>query len=197
MAVYSQSKKILFVHVPKAGGTSIQHWLLANTDSQNLKNSKHFPYERIMSQHSISVDFSFAVVRNPWHYCVSWYFFKRDRALRRIVREDKSKGKWSAEYNKQVLEDFGKGIHYFISNMVPNERHLQFDRVQGVDCVMQLETLSRDFKHVQQKFNCFKPLPTLNVADRDREYRSYYTNETRELVANKFRKDIEYFGYSF
>jgi len=39
-------------------------------------------------------------------------------------------------------------------------------------------------------------LPHANVAEH-RDYRTYYTPETREFVAQKCRRDIEMFGYEF
>ncbi|RMF25464.1 MAG: sulfotransferase, partial [Deltaproteobacteria bacterium] len=42
-----------------------------------------------------------------------------------------------------------------------------------------------------------EPLPHLRRARDRHEYRDYYTDELRDIVAEAYRPDIETFGYSF
>jgi hypothetical protein len=41
------------------------------------------------------------------------------------------------------------------------------------------------------------PLPVNNISERALDYRQYFTNETREIVARIAAEDIGRFGYRF
>lgn len=201
MAVFVNSPiPSVFVHVPKTGGTSIQRWLIENTDSFVVKGIKHANLNTIATRVP-AFNWSFCVVRNPWDWVVSWYFFKHDRALRRIeiIKENnpplnKAKKKHNFEYNLKVLEKHKKGFEYFVENIGNNT---QLHKTSGVDYVMKLETLDKDFKIVQERLNCFIPLPYLNNSIRNKDYRSYYNTHTKDIVYNKFKDDIKHFNYEF
>ena len=193
MAVIIPEYNSIFVHIPKTGGSSIQEWLLNNTAaSHTAKGNKHHNLDRLESIYG-KFDFSFAVVRNPWDWCVSWYFFRRDRALRRI-RSPRDKGKFSFEYNQYVLNEFDKGFDYFLetTSLKP-----QFDKTLGVDYIIKLENINQDIKFLKQKFNIKHDLPYVNQSNRDKNYKQYYNSNTIKIVEEKFSKDITEFNYTF
>ena len=192
MAVIIKDYNSVFIHIPKTGGSSIQRWLLDNTDSRVTKATKHQPLSDIELKYG-KFDFSFAVVRNPWDWCVSWYFFSRDRALRRI-KHPKNKGKFSLEYNQQVLNHFEKGFEYFMENTLLTD---QLHRTIGVDYIIKFETLNEDIKLIRTKFNINAPMPYINTSSRTRNYRDYYNDNTKQIVQTKFETDISAFGYKF
>ena len=191
MAVIIKEKSI-FIHIPKTGGSSIQRWLLDNTDSYITTATKHQPLYDIELKYG-KFDFSFAVVRNPWDWCVSWYFFSRDRALRRI-NHPKNKGKFSLEYNQQILNDFEKGFEYFIETAMLKD---QYHRTVGIDYIIKLENIDEEIKVIAKQFNINKELPVINASSRTYGYRDYYNDNTRQIVQTKFEKDINTFGYNF
>ena len=192
MAVIISPHNSVFVHIPKTGGSSIQKWLLDNTSSQVTKATKHHTLQALEAKYG-RFDFSFAVVRNPWDWCVSWYFFTRDRALRRI-KNPREKGKFSLEYNQQVLENFEKGFEYFIEKTQLKDQH---HRTIGVSYIMKLENINHDIQLLKDKFNIKQELPYLNTSSRNKDYREYYNDNTKQIVANKFKNDIETFKYKF
>ena len=59
-----------------------------------------------------------------------------------------------------------------------------------------MENIEHDFAVVAATLGCTKPLAKVNVGNL-KHYSSYYTEETRDIVANVYKKDIELFGYSF
>jgi hypothetical protein len=192
VAVVIPEHNAIFVHVPKTGGTSMQRWLLDNIKSNVLKGNKHHTFESLNNTHG-PFDFSFTIVRNPWDWCVSWYFFRRDRALRRI-KNPKEKGKFSLEYNKKVLEDFDKGFDYFIETTTLQPQCI---RTTGVEKILKLETIDSDIIPLADKFKIKEQFPLKNKSNRNTDYRNYYNSNTKNIVSKKFAKDIELFEYSF
>lgn len=69
-------KKVLFIHVPKTGGTSIANFLEHNNMDQWHREypARHDPYFFMQQANNITEDvFSFAVVRNPYTRAYSYY----------------------------------------------------------------------------------------------------------------------------
>jgi|TARA_B110000977_G_scaffold181489_1_gene242209 hypothetical protein len=192
MAVLIKDYNSVFIHIPKTGGSSIQQWLMDNTDSYITKGTKHHTLNAIESKYG-KFDFSFAVVRNPWDWCVSWYFFSRDRALRRI-NHPKNKGKFSLEYNQRILTEFDKGFEYFVENTQLTD---QFHRTVGIDYIIKLENINEEIKVIAEKFNINKDLPVINASSRNKNYQEYYNDNTRAIIQSKFTKDINFFNYKF
>ena len=192
MAVVIPEHNSVFVHIPKTGGMSVQKWLLDNTKSYITKGSKHYTLQGLEQKYG-SFDFSFATVRNPWDWCVSWYFFRRDRALRRM-QNPKNKGKFSLEYNQKVLEDFEKGFDYFIETTTLKP---QSDRIQDINKIIKLETIDTDIIPIAKRFTITAKIPIINKSVRNKDYRLYFNSNTKNIVYEKFKKDIELFEYSF
>jgi hypothetical protein len=66
----------------------------------------------------------------------------------------------------------------------------------GVTYLLKFETLEQDFVQIQTLLGCTDPLPRVNTSQHD-DYHTYYTDETRDIVARVFKDDIEAFGYVF
>jgi len=49
---------------------------------------------------------------------------------------------------------------------------------------------------VANRLGCTRKLDKINTSNR-RDYRSYYDDETREIIRRVYAKDIELFGYVF
>ena len=70
------------------------------------------------------------------------------------------------------------------------------DRVQ-MDYICRFENLQEDFNKVCDDIGFPKTeLPYYNKSNH-LHYSTYYDEETKDIVARRFSKDIEYFGYQF
>ena len=71
----SDDRRMLFVHIPKTGGASIEQLLRESCpDARSAGRQRHARLQRILAQNPDLADYwSFGFVRNPWARMVSWF----------------------------------------------------------------------------------------------------------------------------
>jgi len=210
--ILSYSSGFLFVHIEKAAGSSIQQALLpvANVAANSRLRRRLAllgPLNRIgglyralqFGEHATADEvkrrlptgaynalFKFAFVRNPW-----------DRLVSRYAHLLRSKDRRRHEFisGLEKFEDFLLWeIRRDSANQYPYVTDARGNQI--VDFIGHYETLAEDFAKVCARLKLQVELPHANVSEH-RDYRTYYTPETREFVAKQFRRDIEMFGYDF
>jgi hypothetical protein len=170
--------RITFIHIPKTAGASITVWYLKNIN-ENLSNIyDHY----FLTEIETSAPLKFTVIRNPWDRVVSIYIY--------IKTFNKGTNELSfIDFVMNKITKFKFGKHKLST---PQIRWIEPD----VTHLLRFENLEEDFKIIQDIFKCYEPLPLTNVTEHD-HYRTYYTEETRQVVAEMFKEDIEAFGYEF
>ena len=133
-------------------------------------------------------------MRNPWDWQVSYYHFilKQTDHIRHELVKDMSGG--FEEYLEWVIatkNPFPKG-----ATKLQKEIIVESNGEVNIDYLGRYETINQDFNQVCQVLNLQTNLPYLNQS-KHRDYRGYYSDRTRKLVANNFQEDIELFGYTF
>jgi Sulfotransferase family len=132
--------------------------------------------------------FKFGFVRNPWDRVVSLY----ERAEGLQFR------------NTMSFDEFVDWIQYSSSTcLYPTPHRYQLDWFVDpsgnvlADFIGKFERLDEDWAFVAQKLGIAERLLHRMANPRARHYTEYYTLRTRDVIANKFRVDIERFGYEF
>ena len=148
--------------------------------------------------------FKFAFVRNPWSYMVSLYTMFVHRPY--FKRKHK-------HFRKKPPRDFCDFVKVFANRDEPfcplQDEHMfnQIDWITDasgkviVDYIGKLENLQNDFDNICNKINISRvKIPRMNSSHRQKlhqNFRDYYDNKTIDVVGEIFKRDIEYFGYTF
>jgi hypothetical protein len=131
--------------------------------------------------------YKFGFVRNPWDWQVSLYHFMLQKP-----------GHHQHDLVKS-MKNFDEYIRWRINKDLHLQKEFFYDGNGNciVDFIGKLENLDQDFKKICNKIGIEAELPHKNKSKRKRDYRKYYTEETKKLVEKAFREDIELFYYEF
>ena len=186
--------KFIFVHIPKTGGVSIERSLGYNgLRHQTYSNDKNKEY------------FRFTFVRNTYDLLVSWYSFQP--GIKQSYHDFKTwvKSGCPSHAKDEVLRKRPQDQHRHDKNYINIDgttwniyEHLQqFRWATDIDFIGRYENLQNDFNIICDKIGIPpRQLPHKNKS-KHKHYTEYYDDEAREIVAKKYAKDIEYFGYEF
>lgn len=197
--------KAIFIHVPKAAGTSVR---------RALYDMKSFHTPAIRYQISDTKRFAgyykFCFVRNPWDRIHSAFHY-----LHRRVGADRAfpDHRWATEFLGPV-----KNFEHFLGKMENEARYRrqarryihfrdQLDWISGpqttgrkilIDHVGKYETLKEDYALISQKLNRKIELPHLRQLSDGRDFRQADASSRMvDIVADIYSDDIEQFGYTF
>ena len=196
--------KFIFVHIPKAGGTSIER--LFNIDKrknlyQGLDGIRHngvsFSLQHLtakqLKKHPETKKyfnnyFKFSFVRNPYDRILSEYFW-----LHRINKIGM----------KDTPENFKIWVKKFLKKMDKDHKLPQYQYLYDnddnlmVDFIGKIETINDDFKEVLKKIKHREiSLPHHNKNKKNKEIKdSYLTEEIKDIIYDIYKKDFELFSY--
>ncbi len=190
---------IVFVHIPKAAGTSMNVALYGRFIG-------HIPAASIRRWGSARVNSlpSFAVTRNPWDRLVSAYrFVKAGGGI-----GDQRAGVWRPHlYQVPEFESFERFVFDWLSPRDPARLDGVFQPQWRfvcdssgkplVDHVGRFEDLAPTLDFVRKAIGRVLDLPMANRTGMQVDYRSYYSPELVDRVGRIYARDVETFGYSF
>lgn len=190
------SKKAIFVHIPKCAGVAIKKALFDNLSASHTKLTM---YCRVFEPELFLRYFKFTFIRNPWDRLVSAYHFLQGGGYgdgdRRWFQRELGVYKDFDDFVRNWLrvENIYKHIHF-----CPQVEFLEDENNSGVkvDYIGLYENIESDFDYVARRLGVKNSLRKGNTS-RHKSYRDYYSATTRDIVAEVYLRDIERFGYDF
>lgn len=214
----SVKHRFLFVHIAKTGGTSVRvalqglrwrdpwYWpmflcsrfshLSGHRIGTKLpRHAKVVAAKELLPKAFFDELFKFAFVRNPWDLQVSSFHHIRRERPQHLGGHETFDGflRWKLDPERPYQ------YHMDTSIELQSDYLIDLHGAMAVDFIGRYERLGEDFALACKRIGIAKPaLPHQRRAtDRKKDYRSYYTDETAELIARHFARDIELLEYRF
>jgi hypothetical protein len=217
----SYNHETIFVHIPKTAGTSINKMLDCYSENEfvsfdwvrNMKNKPFLPamsYEELMKvlychpQHlkgsqlcdifptEWKLFYKFAVIRNPYERVVSEYEYIQNHPVNKAL-----------DYKGLDFESFVRMVY----KLPEFTRKLIFDGhfdLQKDFIVKDNKIIVDEVFRYENIETCFKVLRIITGKEethelnfRKKPYQEYYNNDSKYLVEQMFKIDLNYFGYGF
>ncbi len=213
----SHELKLVFVHIPKTGGTSIEQalelfgsWriedrerLFGQVQSADLlalglgtRYLQHLTSDEIglVEPRTTARAYQwFSVVRNPWDRFVSTYL-RPDPDLVEQARAD------GVELTGLEFPEFVERTQSLQQvHLRPQHEFLPAQRGSAPMLLGRFESLDTDFQRACQRLGITRALPHANRAPvrSRRPYRDFYTADTAGRIAARYARDIAQFGYQY
>lgn len=181
----------VFIHINKTGGTSVARAI-------GLPKKRHLTTKEVIE--IIGVEkwnnaYSFAFVRNPWDKVYSHYKY-------RCKTNQTKLGEQPIPFKEWVLKTYGPEKDTFYYDLpkffMPQVDWLLDEKDDlSVSFTGRFEALNDDFETVRAQLGIKNELPKLNATSKGKHYSEAYDQETRDVIGDWFKKDIELWGYSF
>lgn len=167
----------------------------------------------------------FCVVRHPFERMVSWYFHFQDG--KNAGDADVKVNLNASVEDTEIAQDFAnrfeaigdrvkRAINANASTfaefvMLPRDHpeglferlyanqldYISHDGNVIVNDVLRFENLSQDFDAFARKIGFPGRPPHINASSRQSRWQDLYTKETKAIIAERFRRDCEHWGYAF
>ena len=199
--IISHKHKFIYFKAKKVAGTSTEILLSDLVDKEDIvtpitngdssthqpRNYKGFRNHTIpkyiknkIGESKFNSYYKFITIRNPFDRVVSWYWWENINKVK-------------ANFKDFVLSNGCNGLASFSDWLFIGKNCI-------VDDYIRYENLEDDTDRIFGKwFDDDIVYPTAKSSQRKekKHYTKYYDEETKQIVAEKYAKDIEYFGYKF
>ena len=201
---YYKEKNLLFIHIPKTGGTVIEDNIKKQTPQKLFSCFNNtildFPYNNQALQHQfyttiykfrdrLDINFNnikiFSVVRNPYDRIISDLFWWE------LIEKD-----FTAEQVYNIIKN-----NYLYRDDLDNHNEPQYKFITDENCeliknikIFKTETLNESNNKLNKFIGFDINIKQTNV---NKDYSSYLNKDSISLINTFYKKDFELFNYKF
>jgi len=184
----SHDHKVIFIHINKTAGTSVERAFDVDVSFGDRKHLRALQIRGRVGHEVWDSYFKFAIVRNPWDKVVSMYHHRKQNSRKETLPQ------------KMPFSMWVKNLPYIKTKESRTTNQLDWitDRKGNIiiDYVARFENLSKEWEKLKELGNFDLELSHVNKSIH-KPYQEYYDEESRDIVTERFKKDIDYFGYTF
>lgn len=211
----------LFVHIPKNGGMSIRKtpFYRSQVMIATPNNHKDMVYtskvHKVMQENKDADGFeharlrdwnmglrqkyrAFAIVRNPWSRVVSRYEFARKVIYREQNQPEDYIDCSSFEAFLETRHIWGNKEYFWhraVRGWYPAMEHVIDERGKVACDILRFEHMNEE---LPLYFSSLNKIEHRNITGYDQStYKDYYNDSTIQIVADWYKRDIDYWGFDF
>jgi len=204
----SEQHKIIFIHIFKTGGQSLDHFFGWN--KQKVKNSIVNKNLKYRSSHSCSEYlnlledsgfasnfdedcwnkyFKFAIVRNPYDRVISFYHYLQNKfkfkigfnEFIKLFHTNQKLLMQKTRISKSHLEDMKKTMCWFLDKDI--DKIYRFEDSSTWTEIAKLNSINNEIEHSNKS--------------KHKHYSEYYNEESKKIIELLYKEDLDRFNYSF
>lgn len=197
----SHTKKFIYIHINKCGGTSLTDILSKYATDFNTNKIGYREHSTMSEVYSaIGNDladsyYKFTVIRNPYDRLSSFY-----RHIKRVnswIYIKMSKKFDITTFNKfiNVLPELYKSRSDYEIGIISLSEWLTVNDKIKINKIIKLEDLNNEYKNLSNKFGFEVDLKKLNQDPNRVDHKTLYTNEMKDIVKYIYDVDFKNFNY--
>ena len=204
------TRNLLFIHIPRTGGTSIEENLGVTSSKDNLygihihnninKALQHLDCKEIieiLGEDIYNSYYKFSVVRHPYFRLMSEFYWRPK--LQQTKYPNLKDGYNFFKFLRQVkdLVD-NKNYNEFIYNdhFKPQVDFLMKDNKLMIDKVINFDAIDNQYRFIRDKYGISRGLEKLHSSNYLTGKKSILTEKCKNLIYEIYSKDFEVFGFS-
>jgi chondroitin 4-sulfotransferase 11 len=210
MALVNEKKKFIFFHLYKCGGNSFRELLnevapncVELQGGHGLPSDLKHHFDKTRSLEEFDEFYKFTIVRNPFDFMVSTYFYAKSYSNHFMHDEVTSRNMTMKEFIPYYMNvriqhtktrPFGSNKVVTIKDWLHDE-----DKKPIMDFIGKLETIDTDLEVIFNELEIpLSQMPIKNVnPNRVKNYRQYYTPESKAMIEKYFAWELNEFEYKY
>lgn len=206
--------KTVFVHIPKCAGSGMAQRLFSENKKLNALSQEYDKHESAyLIANSMRYDlylefYKFGFVRNPFDRMVSWFHYYQN--LWETSKEKPCSEKCIDSFKKMNFEEWVKRLQPYEAGGCRSETACPFHFIANqyeyliwkdgkifVDFIGRFEEIDKDWSVVCERIGIEKSKLKISNKSERKEYKEYYTEETKSIITKQYSKDLDFFKYCF